>query len=195
MTAWPFGTFVTAGKGGIVASHIPLVLEKEGSEFGLLKAHISKANTQWRDYSPEMDALAIFAGHHHYISPAWYPSTQEHGKQVPTWNYAVVHAYGPLRVIHDRTWLLKHVESLTDIHEAGSPVPWKVSDAPAEYIDSLVNGIVGLEIPIRKLEGKWKVSQNREEQDRIGVVRGLTQLGTPESLAMVELVEGWKPKD
>jgi transcriptional regulator len=185
----PLGTLVTLGASGIIASHIPMVLEDDGSQFGLLKGHISRANTQWRDLVSTVDALAIFAGHQHYITPNWYPGTKEHGKEVPTWNYVVVHAYGPLKVIHDADWLLTNVEKLTDIHEAASPCPWKVSDAPQDYIQSQLKGIVGMEIPILRLQGRWKLSQNRTERDRKCVVEGLAELNTPESLAMKTLVE------
>ena len=185
----PLATLVTLGASGLFASHIPMILEDDGSQFGVLKGHISRANTQWRDLTPDVDALAIFAGPQHYISASWYPGKHEHGKEVPTWNYAVVHAYGPLKVIQDADWLLKHLNSLTDIHEAASPIPWKVSDAPEAFIQTLLNGIVGFELPIRRLEGKWKVSQNRNERDREAVIDGLDALDTPESLAMKALVE------
>jgi transcriptional regulator len=189
MVSHPLATLVTMGTSGLFASHIPMVLENDGSEFGLLKGHVSRANTQWRDLVSTVDALAIFAGHQHYISPNWYPETREHGKEVPTWNYVVVHAYGSLKIVQDPDWLLKHVASLTDIHESSFPAPWKVSDAPADFIQSLLHGIVGLELPIRRLEGKWKVSQNRTEREREGVIEGLTELDTPESRAMRGLVE------
>jgi transcriptional regulator len=192
MISHPLATLVTLGAAGLFASHVPMVLEEDGSEFGLLKCHISRANTQWRDFVPTVDALAIFAGHQHYITPNWYPGTKTHGKEVPTWNYVVVHAYGPLRVIEDADWLLKNVEKLTDIHEAGSPVPWKVSDAPADFIKTQLRGIVGLELTIKRLEGKWKVSQNRNAEERKGVIEGLTRLNTPESVAMKNLVEDAK---
>jgi transcriptional regulator len=189
MVSQPLGTLVTLGTSGLFASHIPMILENDGSQFGVLRGHISRANTQWRDFVPTVDALAIFAGHQHYITPNWYPGTKEHGKEVPTWNYVVVHAYGPLKVIQDEHWLLTNVTKLTDIHEAGSPVPWKVSDAPQDFIKSQLKGIIGLELPIQRLEGKWKVSQNRTESERKGVIEGLTKLNTPESLAMKALVE------
>ena len=189
MRSHPLASLVCMTTSGLFASHIPMVLEMDGSEFGVLKGHISRANTQWRDLTPDVDALAIFAGPQHYISAFWYPGKHEHGKEVPTWNYAVVHAYGPLKVIQDADWLLKHLEGLTDIHEAASPVPWKVSDAPETYIRTMLNGIVGLELPIRRLEGKWKMSQNRNERDRRAVVEGLDTLDTPESRATKALVE------
>lgn len=190
MVSQPLATLVTLGASGLFASHIPMLLEDDGSEFGLLKCHISRANAQWRDFVPTVNALAIFAGHQHYISPTWYPGTKEHGKEVPTWNYVVVHAYGPLRVIQDEHWLRANVEKLTNIHEAGSEVPWKVSDAPEDFIKSQLKGIVGLELSIQRLEGKWKVSQNRTASDRKGVIEGLSKLDTPESRAMKTLVEG-----
>ena len=188
--AHPLATLVTLGASGLFASHIPMVLEDDGSQFGVLKGHIARGNAQWRDFVSTVDALAIFAGHQHYITPNWYPGKKEHGKEVPTWNYAVVHAYGPLKVIEDEQWLMTFLNRLTNIHEAASPVPWKVSDAPEDFIKSMLRGIVGLEVPIRRLEGKWKVSQNRTESDRKGVIAGLEKLSTPESLAMKALVEG-----
>jgi transcriptional regulator len=190
--AQPFGALITTGAGGLFASHIPMVLERSGATLGVLKGHVSRANTQWRDLSPDAEALAIFSGDHHYISPSWYPEKQDTGRVVPTWNYAVVHAYGTLRAVHDGKWLLAHLESLTGAHEAEFPAPWKVSDAPPDFIASHLKGIVGLELSITRLEGKWKASQNRSERDRAGVAHGLEALGTPESLAMKAMVEGAK---
>jgi transcriptional regulator len=184
----PFASLVTMGSSGLFASHIPMVLEQNGI-MGQLRGHISRANTQWRDYTPSVEALAIFSGPQHYVSPNWYPEKQETGKAVPTWNYVVVHAYGYLKIIEDGEWLMAHLASLTNIHEAASPVPWEIADAPADYIASLAKGIVGLEMTIERLEGKWKVSQNRSEQDRSGVAMGLAELNTTESLAMKALVE------
>ncbi|MEO6805078.1 MAG: FMN-binding negative transcriptional regulator [Edaphobacter sp.] len=184
----PFASLITMGTAGLFASHIPMVLEQNGA-MGRLKGHISRANTQWRDYTPSVQALAIFSGPQHYITPSWYPEKQETGKVVPTWNYVVVHAYGHLKVIEDGEWLMAHLEKLTNTHEAGFPVPWKVGDAPADYVAALRKGIVGLEMDIARVEGKWKVSQNRSEEDRIGVAEGLGDLNTTESLAMKALVE------
>jgi transcriptional regulator len=184
----PFASLITMGSSGLFASHIPMVLKQDGA-MGTLKGHISRANAQWRDYTPSVEALAIFSGPQHYITPSWYPEKQETGKVVPTWNYVVVHAYGYLKVIEDGEWLMAHLENLTKTHETGFAVPWKVEDAPADYIASLTKGIVGLEMAIERLEGKWKVSQNRSERDRDGVARGLAELNTTESLAMKALVE------
>jgi transcriptional regulator len=184
----PFASLITMGSSGLFASHIPMVLGQNGA-MGQLRGHISRANTQWRDYTPSVEALAIFSGPQHYITPNWYPEKQETGKVVPTWNYVVVHAYGYLKIIEDGAWLMANLASLTNIHEAESPVPWKIGDAPADYIASQMKGIVGLEMTIERLEGKWKVSQNRPEQDRNGVAKGLMELNTGESLAMKALVE------
>ena len=187
---------VTSGASGLVATHLPMVLEVEpGSDsLGTLKAHVARGNTQWRDFTPSIDALAMFAGPHHYISASWYPDAHETGAEVPTWNYAVVHAYGPLRAIEDPNWLLAHLQSLTNQHESGFPNAWDLSDAPDGYIAQQMRGIVGLEMPIRRLEGKWKASQNRNERDREAVVQGLSTLNTPESLEMKRMVEERRPE-
>lgn len=185
----PFASLVTMGTSGLVASHIPMVLEPEFAPLGRLKFHLARANPQWNNLSPSAEALAIFSGPQHYITPSWYPEKQQTAKVVPTWNYVVVHAYGHLKVIEDSQWLMAHLETLVNIHEASSPVPWKIDDAPAPYIASQIKGIVGLEMVIDRLEGKWKVSQNRSEEDRVGVAKGLAELNTDESLAMKALVE------
>jgi transcriptional regulator len=166
-----------------------MVLGREDGMLGVLRGHLSRANAQWKDFSEEIEALAIFSGPQHYISPTWYSEKMDMGRVVPTWNYAVVHAYGPLKIIEDQSWLRGHLESLTNIHEASSPTPWKVADAPEEYVASQIRGIVGFEVAISRLEGKWKTSQNRSERDRVGVADGLKVLGTEESLAMRLLVE------
>jgi transcriptional regulator len=184
-----FASLITMGASGLFASHIPMVLHRDGTSFGRLRGHLSRANQQWKDFSPTVEALAIFSGPQHYITPSWYPEKQQTSKVVPTWNYAVVHAYGYLKVIEDSEWLMAHLESLVTVHEAELAAPWKIEDAPADYIASQVKGIVGLEMVIERLEGKWKVSQNRSEQDRQGVAEGLAELDTAESLAMKALVE------
>ncbi len=193
MRSRPLASLVTLGSSGLFASHLPMILEvqedDQAAPLGLLRCHVSRANVQWKDFSPEVQALAIFSGPQHYITPNWYEEKQATGKVVPTWNYVVVHAYGYLKVMDDADWLRAHVESLTRIHEAASPEPWAVSDAPADYIGSMLKGIVGLEIKIERLEGKWKVSQNRSESDRRGVVEGLDTLGTTDAEEMSRLVE------
>jgi transcriptional regulator len=186
--AEPLAALVTLGSTGLVATHLPMVLESTPDTLGILRGHVSRANSQWRDLNPTVEALAIFSGPQHYITPNWYPGKHEHGREVPTWNYVVVHAYGPLRIIHDEHWLLAHLDQLTTQSEASAATPWKLADAPADYIRTLLNGIVGLELPIHRLEGKWKVSQNRTAAEKQGIIEGLTVLDTPASLTMKNLV-------
>jgi len=187
--AHPFCTLVTMGTGGLMASHIPMVLEHDGASSGVLQGHVSRANSQWKEFTPEVEALAIFVGPDHYITPTWYAEKAETGRVVPTWNYAVVHAYGRLRVVEDAAWLRRHVEALTKTHETGMARPWKVDDAPEDFVSAMVKGIVGLELAVTRMEGKWKASQNRSERDRRGVAEGLDELGTESSRAMKALVE------
>ena len=186
--AHPFGTLVVLASNGLDANHIPFEIDPEPAPFGTLRGHLARANPVWKDFSSQVDALAIFQGPHTYISPSWYPTKKEHGKVVPTWNYAVVHATGPLRVIDEQAWVRRFVEQLTNHHEAHRRDPWKVTDAPADFIDTMTSAIVGVEIPIARLAGKWKVSQNRPEKDRIGVVEGLLQNRNDDSSAMAQLV-------
>jgi transcriptional regulator len=188
--AHPFGTLVTLAADGLNANHIPFELVNDGSPFGTLRAHVARANPVWRDFSADVEAMAIFQGAHAYITPAWYPTKQEHGKAVPTWNYMVVHAYGPLKVIDDTEWLRGLVTRLTDRHEGErtGKEPWKVTDAPADYIDKMLSAIVGLEIPVTRLIGKWKVSQNQPEANRRGVVAGLQETGGENAKAVADAV-------
>jgi transcriptional regulator len=181
-------TLVTYGPSGLIASHVPLVLDTSDSAtpYGTLRGHLSRANQQWRDYSPDVPALAIFAGPQHYITPSWYPAKTEHGKVVPTWNYIVVHAYGRLETYEDRESLLANVEALTTHHEASRTEPWKVSDAPASYIDAQLKGIIGISLRIDRLEGKWKISQNRSAADQASVAAALQEAGSDASVAMAE---------
>lgn len=188
MQKHPFATLVTAGAKGLVATHLPMVLDAEVGGMGVLKCHVARGNTQWKDFDSASEVLAIFAGPEHYISPGWYAEKQVTGKVVPTWNYAVVHAYGPMTVHEDPEWLMSHLESLTAVHEVAMPKPWKISDAPADYIAALVRAIVGLEIEITQIEGKWKLNQNRNEADRLGVIAGLEDMQTDAADAMKELV-------
>lgn len=187
--AHPFGALVVLASHGLDANHIPFEIDAHPAPFGTLRGHVARANPVWRDFSLQTDALALFGGPHAYISPAWYPTKQEHGKVVPTWNYAVVHARGPLRVIEDRDWLRQFVEQLTNRYEGSRSDPWKVSDAPPPFIDTLIESIVGIEIPIAQLNGKWKVSQNRPEKDRVGVADGLMRLAGETNLAMATMVQ------
>ncbi len=193
--AWvTLGAGVTPGDGELLANHIPFLLDAARGEFGTLVAHVARANPVWRSFSGSIPSVVIFQGPQTYITPSWYAGKATHGREVPTWNYAVVHAHGIPRVIEDVDWLLAHVTQLVDTHEAGEAVPWKVSDAPAEFIDKMLGGIVGVEIPIARITGKWKVSQNRSDLDKLGVVEGLTKRGNAESVQMSALVEEYRLK-
>lgn len=187
--AHPFGALVVVASNGLDANHIPFEIDPNPAPFGTLRGHVARANPVWRDFSPDIEALVMFQGPQAYVSPSWYPTKREHGKVVPTWNYAVVHAHGPLRVIDDQQWLRQFVEALTRRYEAPRTEPWKVSDAPADFIETLIGSIVGIEIPIARLTGKWKVSQNRPEKDRNGVVAGLRDQPNEMHEAMARLVQ------
>jgi transcriptional regulator len=186
--AHPLGTLVTLGSGGLVANALPFVLDADSGLLGTLKVHLARANGQWRDFDPGVEALVIFQGVERYITPSWYATKRETGKVVPTWNFVVVQARGPMRIIEDRAWLAAQIAALTAEHEAGRTEPWSVTDAPAPFVEAQLKGIVGIEIPISHIEGKWKVSQNRPEADRRGVVEGLRLEDDPASAAMAELV-------
>ncbi|CAI2800192.1 MULTISPECIES: FMN-binding negative transcriptional regulator [Pseudomonas] len=164
---------VTVGEQGLQASHLPLLLNPDEGANGTLYGHLARANPQWRDLQNGSEALVIFAGAEAYISPAFYPAKAEHGKVVPTWNYLAVHAYGKAEVFTDAERLLNVVSALTDRHEGNRSQPWKVSDAPADYIESMLNAIVGFALPIERLIGKRKLSQNRSPADIAGVREGL----------------------
>jgi transcriptional regulator len=165
---------VTHGEQGLQASHLPLLLNTEQGPNGTLYGHFAKANPQWKELQNGAEALVIFAGADAYVSPGFYPSKAEHGKVVPTWNYVAVHAYGSAEVFTDADRLRTLVSALTDRHEAGRAQPWKVADAPADYIDGMLKAIVGFALPIQRLEGKRKLSQNRSTADIAGVREGLT---------------------
>ncbi|ANF89130.1 transcriptional regulator [Pseudomonas antarctica] len=164
---------VTFGEQGLQASHLPLLLNPDEGPYGTLYGHLAKANPQWRELQNGNEALVIFAGAEGYVSPAFYPSKAEHGKVVPTWNYLAVHAYGKAEVFTDAERLLTVVSALTDRHEGRRAQPWKVSDAPADYIDGMLKAIVGFALPIERLLGKRKLSQNRSPADIAGVREGL----------------------
>ncbi|MEK1840439.1 MAG: FMN-binding negative transcriptional regulator [Pseudomonas sp.] len=168
------GVLVTHGVQGLQASHLPLLLNADHGPNGTLYGHLARANPQWRELQNGAEALVIFAGADAYVSPGFYPSKAEHGKVVPTWNYVAVHAYGTGEVFTDTDRLRDLVSALTERHEAGRAQPWKVADAPADYIDGMLKAIVGFALPIQRLEGKRKLSQNRSTADIAGVREGLT---------------------
>ncbi|WP_166362274.1 FMN-binding negative transcriptional regulator [Pseudomonas akapageensis] len=164
---------VTNGEQGLQASHLPLLLKPEQGANGTLYGHFAKGNPQWKDLTNGAEAMVIFAGADAYVSPGFYPSKAEDGKVVPTWNYVAVHAYGQAEVFTDPERLLELVSALTDRHESGRAQPWTVADAPPDYIDGMLKAIVGFALPIGRLEGKRKLSQNRNAADIAGVREGL----------------------
>lgn len=191
MRAKPLATLVTLHESEIVADLIPVQALSDPPPLGILRGHIARANPLWREHPVERQALAIFQGPQVYISPSLYPTKKISGEVVPTWDYVIVQAYGTLRFIHDAEWLLGLVSSLTDRHEALRSVPWKVQDAPASYVRKMLGAIVGFELTVTKLTGKWKISQNRNAADREGVIGGLQAAGDPDSKAVADLLAHW----
>lgn len=192
--AYPLATLVMHSSTGLDANHIPMHLS-EASPYGVLRGHVARANALALEAAGGIEALAVFHGPDAYITPSWYPTKKETGKAVPTWNYAVVHAHGVLRTVDDTTWLRAHLDELTAHNEAGFAEPWAVADAPSDFLEKLMSAIVGVEMVITKLQGKWKVSQNQPAQNQAGVVSGLRAGGRAELGVMAALVEaGAKPR-
>ncbi len=187
--ARPLGLLITNGPGGLNANPIPFLLDAERGPHGTLRAHVARANPVWQEADGAREALVVFQDVDSYITPAWYASKREHGRVVPTWNYAMVHVYGPLTAIDDAAWLHDQISALTNRHEASRAESWAVTDAPEKFVDAQVRGIVGIEIPIARMEGKWKVSQNRSDADRDGVADGLREIGGEDATRMAEMVE------
>jgi transcriptional regulator len=178
----PLGALVVPTADGLLVNHIPFLVEGE-----VLRAHVARANPLWQQVLTG-PAVAIFQGPGGYITPSWYASKAETGKAVPTWNYVVVHAHGPVRFVEDRGWLRAHVERLVAFHEKGRSPAWEVTDAPADFIEKMLGGIVGLELAIERLEGKWKLGQNRDDADRRSMVEGLRGDADPAARALAELI-------
>lgn len=189
MRAYPFATVVMSRADGLAANHLPLELAGEG----VLQGHVARGNELAKADGAQV--LVIFQGADAYVSPNWYPSKQLTHREVPTWNYSVVHVHGRLRVIEDKNWLLGLLQRLTDRHEASEPSPWKVSDAPADHVEKLLNAIVGLEIIVERCEGKFKLSQNHPAENRAGVVQGLRARAQRSDLDMaVQMSEPKEPE-
>jgi transcriptional regulator len=192
MRAHPFATLVSLGGDGLVGTHLPLLWDPEPGPHGTLTGHIARPNPHGEGLREGVESLAIFTGAQAYISPNWYPSKREHGKVVPTWNYVAVHAYGMLRIVDDAEWLRRLVTRLTDLHEGFSAVPWKVTDAPDAFIGQMLKGIVGVELVLTRVEGKWKLSQNRSEPDQAGTIAGLDARGDAGSRAVAAAMQNAK---
>jgi transcriptional regulator len=183
----PLGAIVTyTEQHGLEANHIPMLLDETG---GVLRCHLARSNPQWEILAGDRSALVIFGGAEHYVTPSWYPAKAEHGKVVPTWNYAAVHVSGRARVL-DTVELMSLLRDLTDVNEAGFQRPWSIDDAPAGYVQSLTNAIVGFEIRVERIQGKWKHSQNRSDADRESVIAGLEALGTPRATELARAMSG-----
>jgi transcriptional regulator len=188
MLCCSLATLVTRSGNEIVADHIPFLLDAAGGDNGVLRGHVARANPLWQAHPAGVEALVIFTGPDHYVTPSWYAAKRETGKVVPTWNYVAVHAYGLLQVCDDPAWLHRQIDELTALHEANRTLPWAVADAPPDFIAQQMQAIVGIEITITRLEGKRKASQNRSHADRAGVVTGLAASRGDKAQAMVGLV-------
>ena len=185
----PLGTLVTFGADGLNANHVPFEFDPDPAPLGTLRAHVARANPVWREFSKEVEPLVIFQGPQSYITPSWYQTKKETGKVVPTFNYIVVHAYGTMRIIEDAGWLRKFVGGLTDRFESARAQPWGIGDAPEDFIGMQLRAIVGIEIAVTRLIGKWKASQNRPAVDQKGVVAGLRESDDAVAHAMAAVVE------
>ena len=185
----PLAWLITGGAGGLAATPIPFLIDPATGANGTLRGHMARANPQWQDLR-DSECLAVFQGEHGYVTPSWYPGKQATHKVVPTWNYITVQAWGRAAVIEDPAWLRPFLEELTAGQEQARPMPWSPSDAPEDYLAAMMQGIVGLEIPIARIEGKWKLSQNREDADRLGVIEGLRAADDPHgNRALADRVE------
>jgi len=190
LAAHPLGSWVCAGADGLVANHLPFFLDRGRGPRGTLVGHVSRANPVWRQLDADgSTSVVVFQGPQAYVSPGWYPGKARDGRVVPTWDYAVVHAHGRARAVHDRAWLRAMLDRLTDAHEAGRPAPWHVADAPADYLDALLGGIVGIELPIDRLESRLKASQDEARDDRVGTVQGLRRQPGDAARQMAALVK------
>ena len=191
--AHPLGLLISNGTDGPVANAIPFLLDAEAGPNGRLRAHLAKANPQWRLLAdnPASPVLVVFQGADAYVTPSWYETKRETGKVVPTWNYAIVQVRGTVKVIDDQAWLAQQIAELTASQEGTREAPWAVTDAPAPFIQSQIKGIIGLEIEISEIHGKWKVSQNRPVADRVGVAEGLeSDHGSPDMAQLVRSYGG-----
>jgi transcriptional regulator len=188
--AHPLGLLITSGSDGLTANPLPFQLDATASEKGMLRVHLARANQQWKQLRDGAEMLVVFQGANTYITPSWYATKRETGKVVPTWNYAQVQVRGKAQIKDDAHWLATQINDLTAGHEQERDAPWAVSDAPDDYIRSQIKGIVGVEIDILHIEGKWKVSQNRPQADRDGVTAGLIENSrSPDAAIMADLVK------
>ena len=189
MRRFQTATLVSHGASGLMATHVPIEVAEWPSPLGRLRCHFARANPHAEMIAEADEMLAIFHGPEGYISPNWYPSKAHNSKVVPTWNYATIHAYGTAKSFTDPNALRALVGKLTDRYEARQATPWSIDDAPDDYIDSMLSAIIGIEITVSRLEGKWKMSQNRSAEDQQGVIHGLQAQGDPGSLALADEIQ------
>ena len=190
----PLGLLITSGPGGLQANFIPFTIYSDASARGTLRCHLARGNPQWRELQSAKECLVVFQGPQEYVTPSWYPTKRETGKVVPTWNYVTVHVWGCPQLIEDTAWLRRQLDDLTFLKEGARPTPWKVDDAPPQFVMAQMKGIVGVEIPIERIEGKWKVSQNRPEADRLGVAAGLRASGDNGEIMALLVAGRGRPK-
>jgi len=184
----PLGAWVCMAEGGLVANHIPFVLDRGHGPWGRLLGHVSRANPVWRQLENGAPSVVMFMGPQAYITPAWYPGKRTHGKVVPTWNYVTVHAHGAARAVENPDWIADVLDRLTKAQESSRPEPWAITDAPADYIKGLLRAVVGIELRIDRLEGRLKLSQDEDRDDRIGTVEGLLREPNHQARALADLV-------
>lgn len=187
MRAHPLGAWVCHGPEGLLANHLPFWLDTQRGPHGTLVGHVARANPVWRALGQGAGSVVMFQAAQHYITPTWYPGHAAHGQVVPTWNYAAVHAHGVARAVHSREWLLGMLQRLTEASEAGQACPWRMGDAPPDFMEQMLRGIVGIEIPIDRLEARLKASQDEALEDRLGTVAGLLAMGGEQARSMA----GW----
>lgn len=192
--AYPLGALVTASASGLFATHLPLALDRGRGQYGTLQGHIARANPHHELAGDGSEALVLFTGVDSYVTPSFYPSKTKHGKVVPTWNYVAVHAHGTLRFVREPEALKRHLAQLTARHEAGRPRPWSIDDAPEGYVDKQLAAIVGVELEITRLDGKWKMSQNRAAEDVEGVIEGLGASEDARQREVADVVRARRPE-
>ncbi len=190
MRAHPLGLLISHGPGGLLATPVPFVSYAEAGGQGTLRAHLARANPHWQELATVSECMVVFQGEHGYVSPSWYPSKQTHHRVVPTWNYATVHIWGKPLIIDDVGWLARQLNDLTNAQEGRRAQPWAMGDAPSDYLATQMRALVGIEIAIARSEGKWKLSQNKDHGDRLGVIAGMRTTQDPhQHLPLADLLE------
>ncbi len=183
------GALTAVTDDGIEVDHLPFLIPQPYDKIPVLQTHVSRRNTIWERLNPDREVVVVFQGPEHYISPTWYPGSKTHGKVAPSWNYMVVHAYGMVRVQENQDWLMRHLHELTEQQEAQRSGPWKMTDSPEGYAEHLSQQVVGIEISVSRMPGKWQVSQHRSIPDRMGVINGLRAENSSSALTIADLIQ------